>query len=160
IVMTTHGRGLLSRFWLGSVADQLLRRSPIPLLLLRPTEKTKEALEPSPAPDLRQILVPLDGWPLAEQILPQETELGRLNTAELTLLRVVVPPSTRGYDPAAIIVTGHDRPLLEQMQTEAWAYVERMADRLRGKGLQVESRVLIDPQPAVAILDVAGVRAT
>ena len=27
IVMTTHGRGPLSRFWLGSVADELVRRA-------------------------------------------------------------------------------------------------------------------------------------
>src|SRR5262249_16119135 len=34
IVMTTQGRGPLSRFWLGSVADRLVRRSPIPVLLV------------------------------------------------------------------------------------------------------------------------------
>ena len=33
VVMTTHGRGPVSRFWLGSVADQLVHRLPIPLLL-------------------------------------------------------------------------------------------------------------------------------
>jgi nucleotide-binding universal stress UspA family protein len=31
IVMSTHGRGALSRFWLGSVTDQLVRRAPLPL---------------------------------------------------------------------------------------------------------------------------------
>src|SRR5262249_42499567 len=30
VVMTTHGRGPLSRFWLGSVADELLRRLTVP----------------------------------------------------------------------------------------------------------------------------------
>jgi nucleotide-binding universal stress UspA family protein len=37
IVMSTHGRGALSRMWLGSVADQVIRRSRIPVLLARPT---------------------------------------------------------------------------------------------------------------------------
>jgi len=36
VVMTTHGRGGLSRWWLGSVTDRLLRRTPVPLLLLHP----------------------------------------------------------------------------------------------------------------------------
>ena len=38
VVMTTHGRGPVSRFWLGSVADQLVHRLPIPLLLIHTRE--------------------------------------------------------------------------------------------------------------------------
>src|SRR5262249_23580131 len=38
VVMTTHGRGPLGRLWLGSVADQLVRDLPMPLLLVRPEE--------------------------------------------------------------------------------------------------------------------------
>src|SRR5262249_29599904 len=34
VVMTTHGRGPLGRFWLGSVADALVRELPMPLLLV------------------------------------------------------------------------------------------------------------------------------
>src|SRR5262249_50197760 len=33
VIMTTHGRGVLGRFWLGSVADNLMRELPVPLLL-------------------------------------------------------------------------------------------------------------------------------
>src|SRR5262245_7984706 len=29
VALTTHGRGPISRFWLGSVTDELLRRSPV-----------------------------------------------------------------------------------------------------------------------------------
>ena len=35
VVMTTHGRGAVSRFWLGSVADHLLRHLEVPMLMLR-----------------------------------------------------------------------------------------------------------------------------
>ena len=66
IVMTTHGRGAFGRFWLGSVADLLVRQTRVPLLLLRPREGAQElTLEPT----LQSILIPLDGSPLAEQIL-------------------------------------------------------------------------------------------
>jgi hypothetical protein len=34
VVMATHGRGGLSRFWLGSVADALVRRLPMPCPLV------------------------------------------------------------------------------------------------------------------------------
>src|SRR5512134_3053042 len=40
IVMTTHGRGGFERAWLGSVADALVRTSPVPLLLVRPEPGT------------------------------------------------------------------------------------------------------------------------
>jgi nucleotide-binding universal stress UspA family protein len=36
IVMSTHGRGGLGRLVFGSVADQLLRRSRVPVLVIRP----------------------------------------------------------------------------------------------------------------------------
>src|SRR5688572_19257901 len=36
VIMTTHGRGGLSRAWLGSVADELVRQLNIPILVLRP----------------------------------------------------------------------------------------------------------------------------
>ena len=38
IAMTTHGRSGLSRWWLGSVADKVVRASHIPVLLVRPEE--------------------------------------------------------------------------------------------------------------------------
>lgn len=37
IAMSTHGRGM-SRLFLGSVADKVLRGSELPMLLYRPTE--------------------------------------------------------------------------------------------------------------------------
>ena len=47
IVMTTHGRGPLSRFWLGSVADELVRRATVPLLLIRPQGGTSRTSLPN-----------------------------------------------------------------------------------------------------------------
>src|SRR4029077_2607189 len=67
IVMATHGRGPLSHVWAGgSVADQLIRRAGVPVLLVRPG-----ATAPSifPEPTLENILIPLDGSAFAEQVL-------------------------------------------------------------------------------------------
>jgi nucleotide-binding universal stress UspA family protein len=36
IVIATHGRGGITRWFLGSVAEDLLRHSPVPILLIRP----------------------------------------------------------------------------------------------------------------------------
>ena len=74
--MTTHGRGLLSRAWLGSVADRLVRQLPMPMLLVRPHE-TDPADITNP-PSIKHVLIPLDGSELSECIVPHALALGRL----------------------------------------------------------------------------------
>jgi nucleotide-binding universal stress UspA family protein len=84
-VMSTHGHGPLARFWLGSVADELLRWSPVPMLLVRPGQENSDSAEPA----LRRVLIPLDGSPYAEKILDQAVELATCMQAEVLLLRVI-----------------------------------------------------------------------
>ena len=43
IVMSTHGRGGLSRWVFGSVADKVLRHASVPVLLIRAKEETAES---------------------------------------------------------------------------------------------------------------------
>jgi nucleotide-binding universal stress UspA family protein len=38
VALTTHGRGGISRWWFGSVAESVVRHCPCPLLLLRSEE--------------------------------------------------------------------------------------------------------------------------
>jgi len=52
VVMGTHGRRGINHFLLGSVAEEVVRMSPCPVLTVR--ETTPETLEP------KQILIPLD----------------------------------------------------------------------------------------------------
>ncbi len=39
ILLSSHGRGAVARFWLGSIADKLVRKAPVPVLLVRPPEQ-------------------------------------------------------------------------------------------------------------------------
>ena len=79
VVMTTHGRGPLGRFWLGSVADKLLRQLSIPLLLVHPGQ-TASDLRSDPV--YKHILIPLDGSDLAERMLTPATSLGQLMASQ------------------------------------------------------------------------------
>ncbi len=53
IALGTHGRGAIGRFFLGSVAEEVARRSPIPVLVVRegteerPTERVLLAVDPT-----------------------------------------------------------------------------------------------------------------
>jgi nucleotide-binding universal stress UspA family protein len=146
IVMTTHGRGPLSRFWLGSVADELVRRATVPVLLVRPQE-TPSAAEPV----FRHILIPLDGSILAEQVLEPATALGRLMEAKYTLLRVYGPVEESRLGPEVHRL----EPPTEELRKAAQAYLDGVAERLRRQGHTTQTQVAFGQHPPSVILDVA-----
>ena len=88
VIMTTHGRGGLSRFWLGSVADRLVHHLAIPVLVIRPSESARRIA------GISRILVPLDGSALAESILDPLRTLAGVTGAELVLAAAVEPVPT------------------------------------------------------------------
>jgi nucleotide-binding universal stress UspA family protein len=151
VVMATHGRGPRRRFWLGSVADRLVRSLEIPLLLVRPT-----VAEPVPPPkaQLGDILVPLDGSALAEAILEPATALARAWDVEMALVQVIEPlvfPTDLQMVPAA----GYDEKLTAIRRDAANDYLEGMADWLRSEGVRASSAAVLGMGPAEALLDLA-----
>ena len=155
VVMTTHGRGPLGRFWLGSTADELVRTLPMPVLIVRPQEGAGDLEREA---TLKHVLIALDGSPLAEQILEPAVELGALMGAEFTLVCVVRPVLIGGHVLAGGGL-GQLAVALEQLEAEhkrrcdqAESYLEEIAARLRARKLTVRTHVETDDQPAVGIL--------
>lgn len=149
VVMTTHGRSGLARFWLGSVADTLVRQNSVPILFLRPTDSPTDYAQP---PSLKKILVPLDGSSLAEQILEPALVLGELMQAEYTLLRVVKPVHFASFS-ASSQIDRLDREINRAMETEATNYLSRVAQRLQRAKHQIRTQVRFAQNPANAILE-------
>jgi nucleotide-binding universal stress UspA family protein len=151
VVMATHGRGPLSRFWLGSVADELIRRLPMPILLIRPKEGAAKLGDEA---SLRHIVIALDGSKLAEQILAPALALGSIMHADFTLVfaiePVVVPATLGGNAPS-----GADPEVVQDAQ----AYLDQTAESLRQQGLVVQTRLVVNQLAAAAILDEAHARA-
>ena len=96
----------------------------------------------------QRILVPLDGSPRAELILPQVEHLWKREASELLLVRSVSAdsPANGGYDSAPSLV--HER-------NDAESYLHDVARRLTNAGAKVLTRVL-EGSPSGAILDAAG----
>jgi nucleotide-binding universal stress UspA family protein len=156
VVMSTHGRGAFGRFWLGSIADELLREMSRPVLLVRPQDGKPDI---GREPTLRNILVPLDGTELAERILAPAMAMAELFDGSLTLLRVVQPVVRPSYLHEGSGVAGLTHSVLEQVQTlqserrdTAQMYLDRIAERIAGKGRRARTKVMIDEEPALAIL--------
>lgn len=155
IVMTSHGRTGFNRVWLGSVADGVVRRSNVPVLLVR-----AGAVVAPPRLPIRSVLVPLDGSARAEQALDAVHTLGS-EEHRITLLRVVRP--------VPVVVTAPDVPytlantaMMDDAATLAaesiaQEHVDRMATRIRATtpGATVDTRIMVDDRVASAILDTA-----
>jgi nucleotide-binding universal stress UspA family protein len=156
IVVTTHGRGGVARFWLGSVTDALIHVSSIPLLVIPSSDSAPD----SRRLDLfRQILIPLDGATLAEQILEHALGFSAPMQAAYTLLHVVKPVTL--LSPAAFTApTDLDPDTTRQRQAEAQRYLQEVAARLQTGGVEVRTEILVAQQPAAAILEYARDHAT
>jgi nucleotide-binding universal stress UspA family protein len=153
VVMTTHGRSGISRAWVGSVADAVVRRSAVPVLLLRPHDH--HAPEPLAC---SHILVPLDGSPLAEGILGPVELLCRAFKPRFTLLRVVPPLQVEAAASGPAVLT-QAPAAVERAVAGAREYLETVAAAWRSAGATVETAVQVHSIPAVAILDYAATHA-
>ncbi len=151
VVMATHGRGGIRRAWLGSVADHLIRTIEVPMLLVRPREG-----EPAPdrPPGVGQILVPLDGSPLAEEALDAATALARIWDAEVTLLQVV-QPVLLSADPALPLPSADDEHLTASARQQAQDYLDDLVEQMHGQGLRATGVAVVGWNAADTILDVA-----
>ncbi len=100
LVLSSHGRSGLGRFWFGSVGSQLVRRASVPRLVIGPEVLAQTAQEIKNG----RILVPLDGSELAEAALEPAKRFAKLFDAEIVVAQVLgwtshafvfdVPPTT------------------------------------------------------------------
>lgn len=98
-----------------------------------------------------QILVPLDGSPLAECVLPHAVAVAQAFGGRVTLLRVLERPQS--------LNRGRSFDLLDWRiaAAESRAYLEGVAKRLEGVGLAVESAV-VEGQAAEQVIEFARTR--
>jgi nucleotide-binding universal stress UspA family protein len=153
VVMTTHDRSRLEHLLLGSVAESLVRRSHVPVLLLR-ASGGKPVLEQ--APDIRHVLIALDGSAFAAQIVQHTVKLAKLRGADLSLLSVLEPVLATATAEARVERSGltHHPDAGERPSLDA-ELLERAAEPLRAQGLAVQTTALVDAQPAKAIVEYA-----
>jgi nucleotide-binding universal stress UspA family protein len=158
IVMSTHGRTGFSRAWLGSVADGVMRKAGMPVLLLPPRAHVPPRADET-HPLFRHVLIPLDGSSLAEDILPAAAALAQIGHARLTLLRCIevyrLPAVAQLYLPEPILTDDG----LDELTTIAREYLELRAAELRKRypALEVVVQVEIGESAAAMIVDAAKV---
>ena len=159
IVMASHGRTGLSRLWLGSVADGVVRHSMTPVLMLRPVET--QAARFAARHLFKHILVPLDGSPLADDALLSAIPLAEASSARITLLRIVVPVPKVPIDSAPLLmypypIAAPDADATSHIADEAKQLLAETARRLSEQSkATVKTEVLVAQSPARGIIEFA-----
>jgi nucleotide-binding universal stress UspA family protein len=151
VVMTTHGLGGIRRAWLGSVADRLVRSLEVPMLLIRPREEADATGE---APQVREILVALDGSRRAEAVLAPVAALAGVWGARLVLVQVV-HPFVLTPDAPTVFPLGSDERLSRLARQEAQDYLDGIVGQLREGGVDASSAAVLGTSAFDAIQDIA-----
>jgi nucleotide-binding universal stress UspA family protein len=123
IVMGTHGRRGLGHFFLGSVAEEVVRLSPCPVLTVRERE------EEADIESIEHILIPTDFSVHSQKALTYAKEIAKLYGSKLQLLHVIeetVHP--------AFYVTGKTSifELVPDIKTKSIQAMEKQLDETEG----------------------------
>lgn len=142
LVVPSRGRAGLARAVLGSVSDQLVRRSPVPVIV------TRECMR-FPIQTLNSVLVPLDSSPLSERAIPWAKALARQTDARIALVSVMDLNRVAAY-------AGISQPyeLEEEARDLARGYLDDMVRRLRREGIRATWEVRLG-RPADEIIRAA-----
>jgi nucleotide-binding universal stress UspA family protein len=153
VIICSHAATGLKRWMFGSVAQEAVRRSPVPVLVLHENGMlpvASETIHPL------RTLVALDGSALAETALEPAVELASVLApsaqAALHLLRVIDLPSVEGKirNPIAI---EYDAIIRKDARHEAEIYLKEVTDRLRERLADV--KVTITSSHVIST-DIAG----
>jgi nucleotide-binding universal stress UspA family protein len=151
VALTTHGRGGVRGAWLGSVADHLVRRLEVPLIVTRGREGGGSV---PGMPKIREILVPLDGSPLAEAALAPAVAVAGLFDAELLLVQVV-PPLSAGSLLPVTFAAGYDTEILGLQRKGAQDYLQGMGEKLQKRGARAKTSVVVGQNVGEALIKLA-----
>lgn len=124
VVVGRQGTGGLREFLLGSTAERVVRRSPVPVL----TPETDTLARPN----YDTLLLCLDGSDGARAAIPPATDLAQACDATVHVLSVV---DTTPFDPDVVV------DLLGGFETLAEDVVERVADDLASAGVETITAV-------------------
>ncbi|NUM54023.1 MAG: universal stress protein [Candidatus Hydrogenedentes bacterium] len=135
IVIATHGRSGVEHLVFGSVAEKIVRQSPVPVLSVKHPEH-EFVKEYDLSLELKRILFPTDFSPFSDKGLPFAKSLAKEFDATLVIFHATeVPVVLPEAMPDAAIQLG------PQLEDESRALVKKMCDDITGVTVEGEVRV-------------------
>jgi nucleotide-binding universal stress UspA family protein len=149
IIMATHGRSGVKRWWMGSVAEKIISQSITPVLLI--PSKKKRATQTKKITSIDQILIPLDGSNIGQAALDHIEHVARKTRAAINLIQVI---STSGSMEASLLGNANWDSFFKAMRKAASDYLESLVEELKGHGISAKYDILIG-NPAAEIIEYA-----
>jgi nucleotide-binding universal stress UspA family protein len=131
VIMCTRGRGGLERAVLGSVTQDVLANSRVPVMLLRPGGRRITRIG--------KLLVPVDGSPGGTLALSLAARIGQETGASIQLLEVAMPVSA--WMPGGDAYAGmayYDPAWDDEALAAAQSYLDSLVARLRTANIAAE----------------------
>jgi nucleotide-binding universal stress UspA family protein len=120
IVVGTHGRSAIGKLLMGSVAEQIFRQAPCPVLTVGPDVSG----EPDSIVEMHAILYPTDFSPESLAAAPYAISLAQENQAHLYLLHITSSPVGNSTEAALLARLRTLVPPEARLWCEPRAYVE------------------------------------
>lgn len=132
VVLSSHGQSGLHGWNVSSIAQKVIHRVGKSILLVRAYQMATSAqVGEEDGLRYRRIVVPLDGSPRAEHVLPVATALAEAHGAELLLVHAVTRPTMLQRMPLTAEESALADHLFERNQAQAHKYFEQLRFRLQ-----------------------------
>ena len=141
VMISSHGRSGVTRWAMGSVAEKVLQATNDPLLIIRDgtgegtllTEGDKDPEDWKALLNVSNIIIPLDGSSLSEQVIPHAVAFANSFGVPVTPVRVSNSPND---------------------DADNSEYLKNVAKRIRDEGLQSSDGQVLNGNPATAIIQI------
>ncbi len=137
--LCSHGTRGLTEWDLGGTARKLIDRVPGSLLLVPAAAAAK-----GNSVQYQRILLPLDGSPRAESVVPTAIRIAAAQDAEILLVHVVPDPEIIQMGSPDAEGAELKRTVMERNERVASAYLDRLRARIKQSGTRVRTLVVGD----------------
>jgi nucleotide-binding universal stress UspA family protein len=152
VVLGARGQSPVKEWNLGSVAFKIAQYAGTSFLLVRAPAAVADQPVALEGVSYQRVLLPLDGSPRAECVLPVAAALSRKLKAPMLLACVVRRPEMPRRTPLTQEEMGLSDAVVESNRLEAERHLAALKDRLPG---EVENRVLISADPVFTLHQLA-----
>ena len=136
VVMATRGRGGVTRAVFGSVASEVVSRSPVPVVLLRENSRLLK--------QIRNVLLPVDGSAPGPLALDATTQLAETTGARVTVVEMVPPIPLWTYGSCAAFDFAYIDPDWDKAAVaSAQQHVDEHGGRMRAYGIVAQGVAVV-----------------
>jgi nucleotide-binding universal stress UspA family protein len=147
IVMRTHGRAGIERSILGSVTEQILKQTQVPMILMRPAQRR--------VAHVGKVLLAVDGSPGSGGAVTTAAALALRTAASIHVLQVVVPLAMRPMVADTYGISYYDPAWDEDTVAAAKANVHTVVARLRNSGVTAAGETYLAAGVAESVTEAA-----